>query len=279
MSDRFEFGAVVRIMGDSADPAVVTACARGAEEAGLDALWLPDHVAIPPDDAEGSNGRYLEVLATLAYLAAATERIALGPAVLVVPYRPALLTAKWLATIQELSGGRLQLGVGVGWMDAEFRALGLERRERGRTTDDTLAFLHACFEAGTDDVATSNGQPFLFRPRPPRPPILVGGSGKHALERAARYGEGWFPMQADPAKLAPQIEQLRELFEQAGKPTPRVACFTGVGDDAEADAARFEALREVGVTDLAIGTGRYSTFDEYRRSLDALRHARTVLGR
>ena len=128
-----EIGAFLRVMGDSSQPEVLLGCARAAEASGVDTLWLPDHVAIPPDDAEGSNGRYLEVLATLAYLAGATEHVKLGAAVLILPYRPALLTAKWIATIQELSGGRLKLGVGIGWMDAEFRALGLERSRRGET--------------------------------------------------------------------------------------------------------------------------------------------------
>ena len=91
---------------------------------------------------------------------------------LILPYRPALPTAKAIATVQELSGGRLRLGVGVGWMEAEFRALGVPRARRGRDTDETLAFLKRCFEA---DVVRANEQDFLFLPRPPRPPIYVGG--------------------------------------------------------------------------------------------------------
>jgi alkanesulfonate monooxygenase SsuD/methylene tetrahydromethanopterin reductase-like flavin-dependent oxidoreductase (luciferase family) len=119
-----KLGIALRTMGPQSRPDVLLACARAAEDAGLDELWVPDHLAIPPDDAEGSDGRYLDPLATLAWLAAATTRIALGTGVLILPYRPALPTAKQVATLQELSGGRLLLGVGVGWMAAEFRALG-----------------------------------------------------------------------------------------------------------------------------------------------------------
>ena len=146
-----KLGVMIRNMGPASTRDVVAAAARAADAApGVSAVWVVDHIAIPPDDAEGSGGRYLDPLASLAYLAGITTRVELGVAVLVLPYRPALPTAKWVATIQELSGGRLLLGVGVGWMEAEFRALGVDRKRRGRITDDTLAFLDACF---ADDVA------------------------------------------------------------------------------------------------------------------------------
>src|SRR5512140_2888627 len=114
-----KLGAYLRNMGPQSTRATLRACARAAEDGGLDDLWVADHVAIPPDDAAGSDGRYLDPLATLAFLAGATDRIGLGTGVLVLPYRPPLATAKWVATIQELSGERLLLGVGVGGMAAE----------------------------------------------------------------------------------------------------------------------------------------------------------------
>src|SRR5688572_33222501 len=131
-----QLGVAVRSMGPQSRPDVLLECVRIAERSGLADIWVVDHVAIPPDDAEGSGGRYLDPLTALAWLAGATERIGLGTAVLVVPYRPALPTAKVIATLQELSGGRLALGVGAGWMEAEFRALGVprERREIGRAS-------------------------------------------------------------------------------------------------------------------------------------------------
>lgn len=263
-----EVGAVLRLMGDSAKPDIVANCAKHAEAAGLDGIWVPDHIAIPPDDAEGSNGHYLDPLASLAWLAGQTTRIALGLAVLVLPYRRALPTAKSLATIQELSNGRLRVGAGVGWMDPEFRALGIERRHRGRDGDAVLDLLQRCF-AAEDDVVTEHGQDFLFRPHPPRPPILVGGAGSHALERAARFGDGWLPMGSDPAKLAAPIRELGERFEEVGKPTPQVVCFVGLPRGArQAALDQVHALEEVGVTGILQGL-RYETADEFAAGIEA----------
>ena len=182
-----KLGIYLRNMGPQSTRSLIADAARAAEEAGVDDLWVADHLALPPEESEGSDGRYVEALATLAFLAGITERVALAVGVLVVPYRPALLTAKWIASLQELSGERLILGVGVGWLDKEFRALGVDPRRRGAITDATLAFLHDCFAA---DEVEANGQTFLFRPRPPRPPIVVGGAPPHAISRACASARG-----------------------------------------------------------------------------------------
>lgn len=266
-------GVVIRTMGETAQTGILRACAQAAESSGLDDLWVVDHIAIPPDDAEGSGGRYLDPLASLAFFAAATERIGLGTAVLVLPYRPPLATAKWVATVQELSGGRLHLGVGVGWMKAEFRALGIDRRRRGALADETLDMLHRCFGA-EDDVVVENGQPFLFRPAPPRPPIFIGGSGRHCLERVVRYGEGWIPMGADPERLAEPIALLRKLAEDAGRPVPEVVALGGIPlDDPGRGAQALHDLEKIGVTRFAQGL-RYANTDEFKRGLEALVRAR-----
>ena len=165
-------GVTLRNMGAQSTPETLLRCAALAEEAGLESIWVVDHIAIPPDDAEGSGGRYVDPLVTLAWLAGATQRIRLGVGVLILPYRSALPTAKQIASVQELSGERLILGVGVGWMPEEFKALGMDRSKRGRTTDATLDLLNRCFE---DDQVVQNGQPFLFKPRPAKPPVLIGG--------------------------------------------------------------------------------------------------------
>jgi probable F420-dependent oxidoreductase len=257
-----ELGIAVRSMGPQSRPDVLLACARAAEEAGLAHLWVQDHLAIAPDDAAGSGGRYLDPLGALAWLAGHTQRIGLGTGVLNLPYRPPLPTAKAIATVQELSGGRLRLGVGVGWMEAEFRALGVPRRERGARTDAALAFLHRAFAS---DVVTENGQDFLFLPRPARPPIYVGGSGEHALRRAVAWGDGWFPMGGEPDQLAAARVRLRELAGEAGRAEPEIIAFAAF-DAREPERARdrVAALREAGVARVVAGA-RYADADEFTR--------------
>jgi len=262
-----KLGMYLRNMGPQSTRATVVACARGAEAAGIDDLWVADHVAIPPDDAEGSGGRYLDPLATLAFLAGATSHIGLGTGVLVLPYRPSLATAKWIATIQELSGGRLLLGVGVGWMDAEFRAIGALRSQRGKVTDATLEFLHRCFAA---DEVESNGQRFLFLPRPPRPPIFVGGAPPYALRRTVRFGDGWILTGADPEGLVPRIAQLSEAAGQAGRSMPEVVVIARLPlNDPPRAMAQLHSLREIGVTRV-IHAWRYPDADAFQRAAEII---------
>lgn len=262
-----KLGVTIRVMGPQSTRDTVADCARAAEDAGFDDLWVSDHIAIPPDDAEGSNGRYLDPLATLAFLAGRTERIGLGTAVLILPYRPPLPTAKWVATVQELSGGRLRLGVGVGWMEAEFRALGVDRTRRGVLTDETLQFLVDCF---ADDHVSAHGQEFLFRPCPERPPIYVGGAPPHALERTVRYGDGWMPMARDPAELAAPVEALAKRASAAGRPAPEVVVLSGLRlDDGGRARERLEAFARAGATHFVCGL-RYDDAREYARSATAL---------
>ncbi len=267
-------GFVIRTMGPASSRALVTDAARAADACPAVAdVWVVDHIAIPPDDAEGSQGRYLDPLATLAYLAGVTTRVGLGTAVLVVPYRPPLPTAKWIATIQELSGERLQLGVGVGWMAAEFRALGVDRHRRGRLTDETLAFLDRCF---ADDVVEANGQSFYFRPRPARPPLFLGGSPAHAFRRALAHRGGWMPMGLTPDALREPAATLRAQAASANLPPPEIAVLTTLPlADPAATRATIARYADAGATRL-LHAERYPDLDGVRRALDGLAavHAR-----
>jgi probable F420-dependent oxidoreductase len=262
-----QVGVAIRSMGPQSRPDTFLTCAQAAEAAGFADLWIQDHVAIPPDDAEGSGGRYLDPLTALAWLAGRTARIGLGTGVLILPYRPPLPTAKAVATVQELSGGRLRLGVGVGWMRPEFEALGVPRAARGRLTDDALRFLRACFDS---DVVSANGREFLFLPRPARPPIYVGGAGEHALRRAVAFADGWMPMFTEPAEIARASARLSELAQVAGRGALEVVAFTGFDPrEPEAVTDRLVELHEAGATRLVAGV-RYADADGFRRHADFL---------
>ncbi|HEX7035049.1 MAG TPA: TIGR03619 family F420-dependent LLM class oxidoreductase [Pseudomonadales bacterium] len=257
----------LRNMGPQSTREIMLAGARRAESLGFESVWITDHIAITPDDSEGSDGRYTDPLTTLAWLAGATTSIKLGVGVLVVPYRPPLPTAKAIATVQELSGNRLLLGLGVGWMDAEFRALGLNRHLRGRQTDAALEFLEMCFSS---DRVTSNGQEFLFRPRPAPPPIYIGGRAPHALRRAIRFGHGWLPMARDPESLGRDLKTYGVLAREAGKQPGPVTALAGLPLDAPDRArAAISAYEALGIERL-VCAARYRTLEEYESWLGML---------
>jgi probable F420-dependent oxidoreductase len=263
----------MRNMGPESTRAMMADCARAAEDGGCESLWITDHVAIPPDDSEGSGGRYVDPLVTLAWLAGMTKRIRFGTGVMVLPYRPPLMFARQVAALQELSGNRLLLGVGIGWMDAEFRALGVARRDRARDSDLVLGFLDRCF---ANDVVEANGQPFLFLPRPAKPPVLVGGRAPHALERAARFGDGWLPMAMNPDDVVAAKAHYRRLTDQRGKPPGTVTLMTGLPlEDVGRARAQIDEYRIAGV-DRIVCAIRYRTFTEYATTMSRLA---TVLGR
>ena len=268
-----KLGVMVRNMGPQSRPEILAAAARRCEELGIESLWITDHIAIPPDDAEGSGGRYTDPLVTLAWLGGMTERLRLGTAALILPYRAPLPTAKQIATLHELTGERLLLGVGIGWMDAEFKALGVDRHRRGRISDDTLTFFEQCF---TQDVVRANGQDFLFDPQPPMPPVYVGGAAPHALERALRHGHGWLPMVRSPAPLAKHLETYRRLAKGAGTEAgPVTACSALPLDDRVAARESCAAFAELGIERLACSL-RYDTQDELFDLLGKVAEYRSV---
>lgn len=266
-----KFGIAVRNMGPQSSPHILTECARAAEVAGFDALFVSDHLCIPPDQTEGSGGRYLDVLATLAYLAGITSRIRLGVSVLVLPYRPAVLTAKQAATIQELSGGRLILGVGVGWMKPEFEALGVPMRKRGALATETLRVMHHLWDDDTPRPyhgGLVNFPAFVFLPRPSRPPIWIGGNGPNAIERVLRYGDGWHPM-LRAAELKTAVGELKKRARQSGRPDPEIIVRRGLRlDDTSAARARLDEERDAGATYFILDLGRYTDEAAFRAGIE-----------
>lgn len=219
-----------------------------AEALGFSSFWLGDHVVIPRDVDQsvherdvGGNVRIadktvvdvFEPVVTLAHLAAHVQTIRLGFGVLVIPYRNPVLTAKMLSSIDVLSGGRLMLGAGVGWMEGEFSALGASFSDRGAVTDEYLRVMVECW---TRENPTFSGRFYdldgiAFRPKPvqsPHVPIYIGGNGERALRRAAAIGQGWLPLFQSPEQLRPKIARLRELHAANGRDDGELSVIASV---------------------------------------------------
>lgn len=204
----------------------IAAAAEAAEALGYSTVWVADHLVFPAT-LEGGYAfnpldPFLEPLTVLAALAFKTTTIKLGTAVLVLPYRHPIYTAKALATIDVLSNGRVVVGVGAGWLEQEFAAFGLPFAERGSRTDETIALLKALW---TQDIPSFTGRYFQvsnikFVPQPvqkPRPPILIGGMTKGAMRRVARSGDGWIAIGKSPEDLKAPLDTVRELTLKAGR--------------------------------------------------------------
>ena len=272
----------------------MVALAQHGEQLGFAHLALPDHVIIPrsiaspyPYNAQrkmagASEGDCFEQLAVLAYLAAATSKIRLLTSVMVVPHRPPVFSAKALATIDVLSNGRVDVGIGAGWMDEEFQAVGAPPfAERGKVTDEYLRIFK---ELWTQDSPRYDGQYASFRdvtflPKPlqkPHPPIWVGGESPAALRRVIALGDAWYPIGSNPQFLLNTFERFRDGVnrlradaERANRDPQSIAItywapwyketqsplldegkrqlFTGTDDDVASDICAF---RELGVKHL-----------------------------
>ena len=253
-----KIGVTLRNMGPQSSRETLAACATAIDDTPIESIWITDHIAIPPDDAEGSGGRYLDTLSTLAWLGGLTERVKLASGVLILPYRPILPIAKQVATIAELTNDRLIFGIGVGWMAPEFKALGVDRRQRGKLTDD---YLSALTEAFSNDVIEHNGQPFIFAPRPPMPELLIGGAAPIATARALRHNAGWLPMARAPEQIA---EEAKRFSQDGGRSITVMSGISqtdsGQTDSSEA-AAQIDAWRELGIDRLVCAL-RYDTTDQ-----------------
>jgi probable F420-dependent oxidoreductase len=221
-----EVGLHLPHFGPLAQPDVLDAVIATAERVGIATVWAGDHVAVPADIASrypyhesGSASfdaqlPYYEPFTLLSYAAGRTRRVGLGVSVLVVPHRHPLLTAKIVGALDRLSGGRVVLGVGVGWLREEFEVLGLDFDARGRVTDDYLDAMCAAW-ASTPAAFQSPSvsfPPVGTEPRPARrPPLVVGGHSAPALRRALRIGDGWQASASSPEELAALVARLTAL--------------------------------------------------------------------
>src|SRR4051812_5950281 len=202
-------------IGRKAGPDTIRRAAIQAEELGFADVWVSEHIIVPKDATYPPSAIFWDPVLTLTWAAACTSRIGLGTSVLVLPMRHPLPLAKELATLQNLSEGRLILGAGVGWMEAEFAALGVPFRERGRRMDEGIAMMRAVWNEDPVSFAAHHIpaliQDMRMLPQPVRPiPIWIGGSSAAALARAVRLADGWHGSRLSPEEAAPIVRGLRE---------------------------------------------------------------------
>ncbi len=215
-------------------PERMAAVARHAEALGFESVWVPEHLVLPtriasrypyaPDGVPpfAPDAPHLDPLILLTHVAAATSRIRLGTNIYLLPLRHPLVTARLAMSLDVLSGGRLTLGVGVGWLAEEFQAAGIEFQTRASRTRECVRALRALW---TEAEPEFHGRffsfgPVKFEPKPvqkPHPPIVFGGETEAALRRAAALGDGWYGVGHTPESAAVQAGRLRALLAAAGR--------------------------------------------------------------
>ena len=260
--------------------AAVRSLATRAEELGFGSLWVQDHLVAPVGDADeapvellsswmspneygndefsateyfGEENWWLDPYAVWGFLAGVTERIELGSAIIVLPYRHPVVQAKLLGTLDVLSDGRMLFGVGVGHVPSEFEALGVPYARRGARTDDYLRAIDALLAGGRE--ASHRGEfvdfgtvrPLIEPASRPRPPVLIGGAGKRSVRRTVELGDGWLPAHVEPEGLAMGINYLREQATAAGRsmPSVNVSLVWGLLEDGEAPPRSRRTFRSV----------------------------------
>jgi probable F420-dependent oxidoreductase len=239
------------------------ALCRRAEAAGFESVWGGEHVVLPsrieskyPYTADGKipaepDTPIPDPLIWLAFAAAAAPKLRLGTCILIVPQRNPLVLAKELATLDQLSGGRVELGLGVGWLREEFEALGVPWERRGARNDEYIAAMRALWSG---PHAEFHGEfvsfpPVTCSPRPVRGsiPVIVGGDTEVAIQRAARLADGYFPGEGDAARLGALIDRVRRAAEHAGRDPASIEINAMFGAQMADPVAGVEELAKLGV--------------------------------
>ncbi|MFC7621209.1 TIGR03619 family F420-dependent LLM class oxidoreductase [Microlunatus sp. GCM10028923] len=206
-------------------PDLLVDLARTADEAGFAGLYLPDHL-LPPGEygTDSGFGGVYEALITLGHLAAVTRRIRLGTSVLVLPLRNPFVVAKQVATIDRLSGGRVVLGLGAGWNEQEYAAVGVPFAERGARLDESIDLLRALWRGETTFAGERFGFEYgVFEPKPHRSiPIMVGGLSRRAFRRVAERADEWQGIAHTPETFARDAAAIRELTDRPLRLSTRI---------------------------------------------------------
>ena len=286
---RMEFGAQIPAWHWHWDVSEVRDWVQGVEAIGLDFVSMADHVTFAYELSDRpTRGPYQddvhqhEVLITLAWVAAQTSRVALQTNVLVLPQREPVLVAKQAAEIDVLSGGRFRLGIGIGWQEPEFEALGVPFRQRPSRMEEAIHVLRACW---TEEPVNFEGRYTTIRemsmlPKPVTPggpPLLFGGFSDAALDRAARLGDGWIaPVQSDIDRLIGFTEQIRAALERHAREAEEFSIQWLPPLETDIGSARrtLTAARDAGITRIGIGMPNYDregaiAVDDYLRHIES----------
>jgi probable F420-dependent oxidoreductase len=202
------FGVILPNFGAQSSPARIRALARAAEELGFASVWATEHIVVGPEGVD-PYGRVYDPLVTLGWVAGWTERVGLGTSIVLVPLHNPFHLAKEVATLQELSGGRVTLGVGVGWHRDEFEFMGVPFEGRGRRADEAIRLMRALWRGEPSFAGSSwSYQDATAEPHPsPQPQIWVGGSSDRAIRRARELGDAWHPSRGSDAAHVRQVKE------------------------------------------------------------------------
>ncbi len=264
-----EFGIAFGNIGPFVEPEEAVHLAQAAEGAGFESIWAVDHVVVPagyrstyPYDPSGKlpsgeESVFPDPLIWLAYVAAATSTLRLGTGIMIVPLRNPLVLAKELATLDYLSGGRMMLGAGIGWLEEEFDALGIPFAGRGLRTEEAVGAMRALWseERASFAGSTTTFSRCCLRPQPRRRsiPVHVGGHSRAAARRAGRMAEGFFPYGVGHDQLPPLLDLMRRSAEEAGRnPAAIEITMQGVRTTGEEARAEARALQELAVTRVVV---------------------------
>jgi probable F420-dependent oxidoreductase len=250
--------------GSTARPDTLTLVAQKAEALGFESVWLPEHLAVPitmrspyPYSADGKfpGGPQVALhdpLIALAFVAATTSRIKLGTGVFVLPLRNALAVAKAVASLDVLSNGRFLFGIGIGWLEDEFEAVGMPFEKRAARTREAVRMMKRLW---TEDAPSFDGifhrfAPLGFNPKPvqkPHPPILFGGERPAALRRAAELGNGWIGVSHTPESVRPIVAELHAAAQRSGRTLDNFEITVGIDPGLRLDAGAVRAFEDAGV--------------------------------
>lgn len=282
-----DVGLFVPLSSVNTSAAFLRTLGAAVEERGFESIWVAEHVVLFDDydsrypyspDGKfpgGGDTGLLEPLTALTYLAAVTDRVRLGTGICLVPQRNPVYTAKQVADLDVLSDGRVEFGIGIGWLEEEFDALNVPFAARGRRTDEYLQVMTALW---TEETSSFSGELYQLRPcrlypkprQAPHPPIHVGGESEAAMRRAARFGQGWFTFNRLPNELPTALSALdRHLGERARSRTDTDFAISVCPYFNQLSPATVEAYAAAGVDRLIAVCFAFGQ-DDLRSTLDRL---------